>query len=95
VALCRRLAQAGRPSERVISWASHPNACLTCDHFLTTGEFLPIHREQLDRTRELLADARDRGQQRLVDINEPVELNLVRIIDGLQRLADEEAADAA
>jgi hypothetical protein len=73
----------------------HPNACLTCDHFLTTGEFLPIHREQLDRTRELLADARERGQQRLVDINEPVELNLVRIIDGLQRLADEDAADAA
>jgi integrase len=76
----------------------HPNACLTCDHFLTTSEFLPVHREQLDRTRELLADARERGQQRLVDINEPVELNLVRIIDGLHRVADdrsEEIIDAA
>jgi len=73
----------------------HPNACLTCDHFLTTSEFLPIHREQLGRTRGLLADARARGQQRLVDMNEPVELNLVRGIDGLQRLADEETADAA
>jgi hypothetical protein len=73
----------------------HPNACLTCDHFLTSDEFLPLHREQLDRTRKLLADARERGQQRLVEINEPVELNLVRIIDGLQSLGDEDAANAA
>jgi len=73
----------------------HPNACLTCYHFLTSDEFLPAHREQLDRTRKLLADARERGQQRLVEINEPVELNLVHIIDGLQRLADEDAANAA
>ncbi|MGO9788782.1 MAG: hypothetical protein ACLP8S_04395 [Solirubrobacteraceae bacterium] len=25
----------------------HPNACLTCPSFLTTTEFLPLHREQL------------------------------------------------
>jgi integrase len=73
----------------------HPNACLTCDHFLTTLEHLPVHRDQLERTRLLLADARDRGQQRIVDMNEPVEVNLVRIIDGLQRLTDEDAPDAA
>jgi hypothetical protein len=74
----------------------HPNACLTCDHFLTTAENLPVHRDQLDRTRELLATARERGQQRLVEMNEPVELNLVRIIGGLERLAHkEEATDAA
>jgi integrase len=74
----------------------HPNACLSCDHFLTSDEFLPIHREQLDRTRELLDDARQRDHQRLVDMNEPVELNLVRIIEGLERLADTvENADAA
>jgi hypothetical protein len=73
----------------------HPNACLTCDHVLTTTEHLPVHREQLARTRELLATARERGQQRLIDMNEPVELNLVRIIDGLQRLTNEQPADAA
>ncbi len=73
----------------------HPNACLTCDHFLTTTEHLPVHREQLGRTRELLATARERGQQRLIDMNEPIELNLVRIIDGLQRLTSEQPADAA
>jgi hypothetical protein len=74
----------------------HPNACLSCDHFLTTHEFLPVHREQLDRTRRLLADARDRGQQRLVEINEPVELNLIQIIDAFERLSDlDGTADAA
>jgi integrase len=64
----------------------HPNACLTCDHFLTTPEFLPLHRDQLDRTRELLASARHNGRQRLVAMNEPVEGNLLRIIDGLEAL---------
>jgi integrase len=72
----------------------HPNACLTCDHFLTTPEFLAVHREQLGRTRELLATARERGQQRLIDMNEPVELNLVRIIHGLEAL-EPAAPDAA
>jgi len=64
----------------------HPNACLTCDHFLTTPEFLPLHRDQLQRTQELLAAARREGRQRLVAMNEPVEVNLLRIIDGLQTL---------
>jgi hypothetical protein len=64
----------------------HPNACLTCDHFLTTPEFLPLHRDQLDRTRELLTSARADGRQRLIEMNEPVEANLLRIIDGLEAL---------
>ena len=36
----------------------HPNACLTCDHFLTTEQFLPVHREQLAETERLIAQAR-------------------------------------
>jgi hypothetical protein len=66
----------------------HPNACLTCDSFLTTGEFLPAHRDQLTRTEQLIAQAQAAGRQRLVDINEPVRLNLIRIIDGLQASED-------
>jgi Family of unknown function (DUF6262) len=56
----------------------HPNACLTCDSFLTTVEFLPQHRDQLTRTEQLIAQAQADGRQRLVDMNEPVRLNLVR-----------------
>ena len=64
----------------------HPNACLTCDHFLTTAEFLPAHRDQLARTEQLLTHAEAAGRRRLIEINEPVRLNLIRIIDGLQAL---------
>ena len=64
----------------------HPNACLTCPSFLTTVEFLPQHREQLDRTDELIAQAEADGRQRLVEMNTPVRINLLRIINGLQTL---------
>lgn len=66
----------------------HPNACLTCDSFLTTAEFLPAHRDQLTRTEQLIAQAETDGRQRLVDMNEPVRLNLVRIIEGLETLEE-------
>lgn len=53
-------------------------------------------RAQVDRTRALLATEPERGQQRLVEVNEPIELNLIRIIDGLERFAHaEDATDAA
>jgi hypothetical protein len=68
----------------------HPNACLTCDSFLTTVEFLPAHRDQLTRTEQLIADAERDGRQRLVEMNEPIRLNLIRIIDGLEALEDED-----
>jgi integrase len=67
----------------------HPNACLTCDSFLTTAEFLPAHRDQLTRTEHLIAEAQADGRQRLVDMNEPVRLSLIRIIDGLEDLQDD------
>jgi hypothetical protein len=75
----------------------HPNACLTCDHFLTTEEFLPLHRDQLERTERLLADAERNGNRRLVEMNTPVKLNLVRIIEGLEALQshEQEKADDA
>ncbi|MDP8909603.1 MAG: tyrosine-type recombinase/integrase [Chloroflexota bacterium] len=69
----------------------HPNACLTCDSFLTTVEFLAQHRDQLTRTEQLIAEAQADGRQRLVDMNKPVRLNLIRIIDGLEALEDADA----
>ena len=67
----------------------HPNACLACDSFLTTAEFLPQHRDQLTRTEQLIAQTEADGRQRLVEMNEPVRLNLLRIIDGLEALEDD------
>jgi hypothetical protein len=56
---------------------------------LTTVEFLPQHHEQLDRTDQLIAQAEADGRQRLVEMNTPIRLNLLRIIDGLQTLSAE------
>ena len=66
----------------------HPNARLTCDHFLTTEHFLPVHREQLAETKRLIEQAQAQGSERKCEMNESVRLNLVRIIEGLESIAD-------
>jgi integrase len=78
----------------------HPNACLTCDHFLTSEQFLPVHRDQLTETDRLIAEATAQGSQRKLEMNQTVRMNLVRIIEGLESLNDdslagEDAADVA
>jgi hypothetical protein len=71
----------------------HPNACLTCPDFLTDGEFLPGHRDQLDRTRRLIAAGRSSGNQRLVEMNLQVETNLTRIIGALEHLEEDDRGE--
>ena len=63
----------------------HANACLTCPLFVTTAEFLPQHRRQLDDTRALIARAEADGHTRLAEMNRIVETNLLTIITTLQR----------
>ncbi|MGA5504963.1 tyrosine-type recombinase/integrase [Streptomyces umbrinus] len=59
------------------------NACLTCPVFVTTAEFLPQHRHQLEQTQALIAQADHNGHQRLAETNRTVEKNLLAIINGL------------
>lgn len=80
-----------QPVEAAHVSCPHPNACLTCDSFLTTAEFLPAHRQQLQRTEELLDHARTNDRQRLLDMNEPIRLNLIRVIEGLQAVEEADA----
>jgi hypothetical protein len=61
----------------------YANACLTCPVFVTTAEFLPQHHRQLTRTRALISQAEQRGQQRVAEMNRTVEKNLIAIISGL------------
>ena len=70
----------------------HPNACLTCDSFLTTEQFLPIHRGQLSETERLIAEARAEGSERKLEMNENVRLNLVRVIESLESITDDGSA---
>jgi integrase len=61
----------------------HANACLTCPLFITTADFLPEHRRQLETTRELIARAEASGQARMAQMNRAVEGNLLTIISAL------------
>lgn len=62
----------------------HANACLTCPVFITTPEFLPQHREQLDMTRGIITRAQERGQLRLAEMNQRTADNLLTIITTLE-----------
>ena len=62
----------------------HANACLTCPVFITTPEFLPQHREQLELTRGIIERARQRGQLRVVEMNQRTAGNLLTIITSLE-----------
>jgi integrase len=61
----------------------YANACLTCPMFVTTAEFLPQHRRQLEQTRTLIDQADRDGHQRIAEMNRTVEKNLLAIVDGL------------
>ena len=67
---------------------AHANACLTCPLFVTTAEFLPDHRRQLEATRTLITTAEQKGHARLVESNRTVEKNLLRIISALDAPAE-------
>jgi Phage integrase family len=67
----------------------HPNACLSCDAFLTDARFRPALEDQLDRTRELIGRARAAGHERVIEINTRDEASLVAILDGLDTLEDD------
>jgi integrase len=62
----------------------HANACLTCGDFRTTQEFLEVHRDELQRTEELISMARKNDWQRQVEINEIVAINLRKMIVSLE-----------
>jgi len=59
-------------------------ACLTCPVFITTPEFLPQHSEQLEMTRGIIERARQRGQLRVVEMNQRTADNLLTIITSLE-----------
>ena len=71
----------------------HPNACLSCDSFLTDVMFLDAHREHLTRVDEQLAKATASGWERIAESNESDRVNLINIIEGLERLGAEKGSE--
>jgi integrase len=77
----------GRPPQQD---CPHPNACLTCPDFQTTAEFLPVHRQQAELTRELLSAAEAAGRQRQADNHRKVLISLDKIVTSLEALRPNE-----
>jgi site-specific recombinase XerD len=76
----------------------HPNACLSCDNFLTDSSFRHIHERQLADTQALRERAQQNENVRLVELLEQDERALRRILEGLDAIeADnhQESASAA
>jgi len=69
----------GRPPQQD---CPHPNSCLTCPDFQTTAEFLPVHRQQAQLTRELLDAAQAAGRQRQAQNHRTVLASPLRITTG-------------
>ena len=64
----------------------HPNACLSCENFLTDSSFRHIHQQQFSHTQTLLERAKQNENVRLVELLEGDERSLRRILDGLDAL---------
>jgi site-specific recombinase XerD len=75
----------------LVQTCPHPNACLSCDSFLTDGSFRSVHEQQLEQTGELLASARDKGNLRLVEVLERDHTSLARILEGLDAIESDTA----
>jgi hypothetical protein len=72
----------------------HANACLTCPVFLTGPQFLPELREQRHRTLTLIEVSREKGHDRVVEMNQQVLNNLDRMISEVEKDEQEDPADA-
>ena len=72
----------------------HPNACLSCDSFLTDGSFRAVHQQHQAETSRLLEKARKNNNVRLIEVLERDEQSLARILDGLDQIEADHAEAA-
>ncbi len=75
----------------LVQTCPHPNACLSCDSFLTDGSFRHVHEQQQAETRRLLTDAREHDRVRLVEVLERDDHSLTRILEGLDAITADHA----
>ena len=69
----------------------HPNACLSCESFLTDGSHRAVHEQHQAETRRLLEKARKNNNVRLIDVLERDEQSLTRILEGLDQIEADHA----
>ena len=69
----------------------HPNACLSCESFLTDGSFRAVGEQRQAETRRLLEKARKNNNIRLVEMLERDERSLKRILEGIDQIETDRA----
>ena len=62
----------------------HANSCLTCVNFRTDHRFLLVHKQQLEKTKAIIVQAKTHGWQRQIEMNTKVQTNLEKIIMALE-----------
>ena len=67
----------------LVQTCPHPNACLSCDNFLTDASFRSVHVQQLAHTKELRERAEQQGSLRLVEVLERDQQSLTRILEAM------------
>jgi integrase/recombinase XerD len=67
---------------------SKGNACLTCSDFRTTVEFIDQHKQQLERTNQVLEVVQANGWERQIQVNQDVKTSLEKIITTLEANQD-------
>ncbi len=77
----------------LVQTCPHPNACLSCDNFLTDRSFRPVHEQQLAHTKQLRDRAEQQGSLRLIEVLERDEQSLTRILDGFDEIEAREEDD--
>jgi hypothetical protein len=77
----------------LVQTCPHPNACLTCESFLTDPSFRAVHEQQQHETRRLLTKARTQNNVRLIEMLERDEHSLTRILDGIDQINPDHAED--
>ena len=75
----------------LVQTCPHPNACLSCDGFLTEGFLRAVHEQQEAQTRRLLSASRENDNLRLVELLERDEQSLRRILEGRDAIEAEHA----
>ena len=68
----------------VLGDCPHANACLTCGDFRTTMEFLEQHKTQLEETKKIVKNAKEKGWKRQAEMNKKVKNNLQKIVKTLE-----------
>jgi integrase/recombinase XerD len=68
----------------VVQTCDKANACLTCGNFRTDARYLEQHKEQLERTCQILDTAKANGWSRQIEMNQRLKDNLLNIITPLE-----------